>query len=80
MNKYEDKIVSITNPEDEMDVVDIPVYYVEITDPGVDRYSNGDPGYPPSYEIEMLSWGLYTDYPRWITDELVQEAFEKSLK
>lgn len=39
--------------------VDVDGTYIA-ADPGVDRYSNGDPGYPPTpaeYEINKVMWG-----------------------
>jgi hypothetical protein len=40
--------------------------------------SNGDPGYPDEFEAEITEWEVTDEeQPQWLTDELVQEAFDK---
>ena len=53
--------------------VDVDGTYIA-ADPGVWRYSNGDPGYPPTpaeYEINKVMWGDLD-----ITDTLSEEDLD----
>jgi hypothetical protein len=73
---YKEKEIEITNPYNNDQKEYVIVEYREEYDPGVWTYSNGDPGYPPDFELEMCSWKLIDeDAPTWLTDELVEETF-----
>ena len=73
---YQEKEIEITNPYNNDQKEYVIVEYKEQYDPGIWSYSNGDPGYPPDFELEMCSWKLIDeDAPTWLTDELVEETF-----
>jgi hypothetical protein len=77
---YKEKEIEITNPYNNDQKEYVIVEYREEYDPGIWTYSNGDPGNPPHFEIELYKWKIeFGDAPTWMTDELVEEIFYNSI-
>jgi hypothetical protein len=67
----------VTSPNEE-DEIEVTVQYDWYFEPGRMYLSNGDPGYPDEFEAEITEWEVTNEeQPEWLTDELVQEAFDK---
>jgi hypothetical protein len=67
----------VTSPNEEEEI-EVTVSYNWYYAPGQMYLSNGDPGYPDESEIEITEWETTEEEkPEWLTDELVQEAFDK---
>jgi hypothetical protein len=58
------------------------VTYSEWWDKGVWTFSNGDPGYPPSYDLEIDKYEVIDSEGdiTWITDEIIYEKLEEKIK
>ena len=68
----------VTSPQDDEVEVEVTVHYDWYFEPGQMYLSNGDPGYPDEFEAEITEWEVTDEeQPQWLTDELVQEAFDK---
>jgi hypothetical protein len=68
----------VTSPNGE-DEIEVNVQYDWYYQPGRMYLSNGDPGYPDESEVEITDWDVVDEEkPEWLTDELVQEAFDKA--
>ena len=74
MKSHETILVNIQGVEL---VVDYKYYY----DPGVYTYSNGDPGYPPYEELEILHVNhREVDIYNLLSQEIIEEIEEKCIK
>ena len=68
----------VTSPQDDEVEVEVTVHYDWYFEPGRMYLSNGDPGYPDEFEAEITEWEVTDEeQPQCLTDELVQEAFDK---
>lgn len=78
--KQKNKEIEVTNPHNNEQKEYVIVEYIEQYDPGIWSYSNGDPGYPTDFGVEIRSWSLLDeDPPTWMTDDLVEVTFYNSI-
>lgn len=77
MKGSNERNIWISSPDGQSEV-EINVQYDWYFAPGRMYLSNGDPGYPDESEIELTGWdSVDGEKPEWLTDEYVQEAFDK---
>ena len=68
----------VTSPQDDEVEVEVTVYQDWYFESGRMYLSNGDPGYPDEFEVDITEWEVTDEEkPEWLTDDLVQEAFNK---